>query len=340
VTPLSGFRFAAANGIMSGMASNSMTVGPFPEGMDNRVPDFSMSLPNGAGHLLRDALNVDVTERGTVKTRKGYTLSLPWQDCHSLWAPIDGAYGLFCSDGSVRRMDVGADGSTSATQVATGFGRVTFVRYAQVNEAVYFTDGLRVGSYHPVNGPTPEWATAASVNVGEQLLSPMPPGSCIAHHNGRLLVAVGNVLVYSEPFTPHLRDESRGYEMFPAPITCIAAVEGGVFVVAKQTYWIAGGFPASSVRAVLSYGAPEQQAGYRPDGGAHWMSQRGIVSCTASGELQNLQERNVALIAEGGAATLWREADGMASIVAALSSPSGTGAGIGSYAQARIVKKE
>lgn len=322
------------------MASNTKSVGPFPLGMDNRASDFRLALPNNAGHYLRDAVNVDVTEQGSIKTRQGYTLSLPRQDCHSLWSPIDGAYGLFCADGAIHRLDVAADGSTRSTQVATGFGRITLVRYAKVNEAVYFTDGLRVGSYHPVTGPTPEWATAVPTDVGEQALSPMPAGSCIAHHRGRVLVAVGNVLVYSEPFTPHLRDVSRGYEMFPAPITCIAAVEGGVFVVADETYWIAGGFPAESVRSVLSYGAPEQQAGYRPDGGAHWMSQRGIVSCTGAGEIQNMQERNVALIAEGGAATLWREADGMTSIVAALSSPSSTGAGIGSYAQARIVKKE
>ena len=34
--------------------------------MDNRAPDYKLSLPDG-GHLLRDALNVDVTAQGTVK---------------------------------------------------------------------------------------------------------------------------------------------------------------------------------------------------------------------------------------------------------------------------------
>ncbi|AOG21919.1 hypothetical protein [Acidovorax sp. RAC01] len=318
------------------MASNTKSIGPFPLGMDNRAPDFKLALPDGAGHYLRDALNVDAGERGSIKTRQGYTLVSPGQDCHSMWAPIDGAYALLCDDGVLYRM--GRDANRE--QVAAGFGSVTPVRYAQVNEAVYFTDGIRPGSYHPVAGPTPEWASATSVDVGEQLLTPMPPGSCIAHHGGRLLVAVGAVLVYSEPFTPHLRDAARGYEMFPAPITCIAAVEGGVFVMADKTYFIAGGFPAQTVRAVLSYGAPEQQAGYRSDGSAHWMSSKGVVSCTPGGELQNLQEKNVALDAQGSAATLWREADGTEVIVAALSAPSSTAAGVGSYAQARIVKKE
>ena len=127
--------------------------------------------------------------------------------------------------------------------------------------------------------------------------------------------------------------------MFPAPITCLAAVEAGVFVVADTTYFIAGGLPAQTVRAVLEYGAPEQQPSYRKDGSAHWMSERGLVSCTRAGEIANLQEAHVALRAQGTAATLMREADGMQTLVAALDEAGNTGAGVGSYAQARIVKK-
>ena len=308
-------------------------LGPFPAGMDNRAPDYKLRLPDGAGHLLRDALNVDVTAQGTVKTRAGYALTQAGNDCHSLWAPLEGDYALYVDDGDLYRID------TAKTLIASGFGNATPVRYAQVYEAVYFTDGLRVGSYHPSSGPTPEWASATATSIGDQVLVPMPAGQHIAHHAGRLLVAVGSVVIYSEPFTPHLRDEAKGFELFPAPITCLAAVEGGVFVVADKTYFIAGGFPAQAVRAVLDYGAPDQQPSYREEGGAHWMSSKGVVSVTSSGEISNLQESRVALSADGAAATLYREADGMETIVAALASPSDTGAGVGSYAQARIIRK-
>ena len=308
-------------------------LGPFPAGMDNRAPDYKLRLPDGAGHLLRDALNVDVTAQGTVKTRAGYALTQAGNDCHSLWAPLEGDYALYVDDGDLYRID------TAKTLIASGFGNATPVRYAQVYEAVYFTDGLRVGSYHPSSGPTPEWASATATSIGDQVLVPMPAGQHIAHHAGRLLVAVGSVVIYSEPFTPHLRDEAKGFELFPAPITCLAAVEGGVFVVADKTYFIAGGFPAQAVRAVFDYGAPDQQPSYREDGGAHWMSGKGVVSVTSSGEISNLQESRVALSTDGAAATLYREADGMETIIAALASPSDTGAGVGSYAQARIIRK-
>ena len=314
-------------------APKTQSIGPFPLGMDNRVPDYKMALPDEAGHLLRDALNVDVTAQGTVKTRAGYALAQAGNDCHSLWSPVEGDYALYVDDGDLYRID------TAKALVASGFGNATPVRYTQVYEAVYFTDGLRVGSYHPSNGPTPEWASATTTSIGDQVLMPMPAGQHIAHHAGRLLVAVGSAVIYSEPFTPHLRDEAKGFELFPAPITCLAAVEAGVFVVADKTYFIAGGLPAQTVRAVLEYGAPEQQPSYRKDGSAHWMSERGLVSCTRAGEIANLQEAHVALRAQGTAATLMREADGMQTLVAALGEAGNTGAGVGSYAQARIVKK-
>ncbi|WP_040328056.1 hypothetical protein [Acidovorax delafieldii] len=321
------------------MATKPQAIGPFPLGMDTRVPDFSLTLGQGAGHLLRDALNVDVTEQGTIKTRPGYTLAQTGTDCHSMWAPVGGAYALYCDDGVICRLDVSGDGAVTRTTIEPGYGSATPVRYAQVNEAVYFTDGLRVGSYHPSIGPTPIWAAAMLTTVGDQQLSPMPAGQHIAYHFGRLLVAVGSALIYSEPFTPHLRDEAKGFELFPEAITCLVAVEAGVFVVAGNTFFIAGGFPAQTVRAVLDYGAPDQQAGNRPDGGAHWMSERGIVSVSKDGEIANLQEKRVALDASGAASTLYRRAGGMETIVAALSDPSSTSAGVGSYAQARIVKK-
>ena len=301
--------------------------------MDNRAPDYKLRLPDGGGHLLRDALNVDVTAQGTVKTRAGYALAQAGNDCHSLWSPVEGDYALYVDDGDLYRID------TAKTLIASGFGNATPVRYTQVYEAVYFTDGLRVGSYHPSSGPTPEWASATTTSIGDQVLVPMPAGQHIAHHAGRLLVAVGSAVIYSEPFTPHLRDEAKGFELFPAPITCLVAVEGGVFVVSDKTYFIAGGFPAQAVRAVFDYGAPDQQPSYREDGGAHWMSSKGVVSVTSSGEIANLQESRVALSADGAAATLYREADGMETIIAALASPSDTGAGVGSYAQARIIRK-
>ena len=83
------------------MATQPTAIGPFPRGMDNRLPDYNLQIPDGSGHLLRDALNVDVTATGSVKTRPGYAMAQAGTDCHSLWAPMSGAYGLYCDGGTI-----------------------------------------------------------------------------------------------------------------------------------------------------------------------------------------------------------------------------------------------
>ena len=87
------------------MSSTPKPIGPFPLGMDNRAPDFKLGLPEGAGHLLRDALNVDVTAQGSLKTRAGYALAEQGLDCHSGWSPLDGSYGLYCDSGDIFRIE-------------------------------------------------------------------------------------------------------------------------------------------------------------------------------------------------------------------------------------------
>lgn len=326
------------------MASKPLSIGPFPQGMNNRLPDSQLKLSKeeGGGQLLRDALNVDITARGTLKRRQGAALAHAGLNCHSGWAPRGGAYMLYADAGDLFRLDVKADGTALREQIAAGYGRATPVVFSEVNEAVYFTDGLRVGSYHPVPGPTPQWLGTAPRLVADVQFSAMPAGSCIAHQGARLLVAVGSALIYSEPFTPNLRDESRGFEIFPGEITGIAAVEGGVFVLADKTYFLPGGLPVtSSMRAVLPYGAVRGTVGYLPgDDGAFWMSQRGAVEASPDGTVRNLQEKHLALAATGQGAMFFRESDGIRQLITSLSEPDESRAGVGSYMQARIVKKD
>ena len=78
--------------------------------MDNRAPDYKLSLPDG-GHLLRDALNVDIGPTGAVKTRSGYARTATTSDGHSLWAPLSGQFALYADGGTIYRLD--ASGATT-----------------------------------------------------------------------------------------------------------------------------------------------------------------------------------------------------------------------------------
>lgn len=51
-----------------------VTLGPFPAGMDNMREDSELTDPD-KGDLLRHAVNVDLSNSGQIRRRKGYTLA-------------------------------------------------------------------------------------------------------------------------------------------------------------------------------------------------------------------------------------------------------------------------
>ena len=153
------------------MASKPQEIGPFPGGMDNRRPDYDLRGGRDVGDLLRNAVNVDLTNQGRARRRAGYQPSQAGLDCHSLWAPRSGAFGLYADAGDVFCLRPVA-GALQRVQIAQGYGMTSAVSFAEVHEAVYFSDGLRVGSYHPIAGPTPAWVPEAVPSVRQRSRSP------------------------------------------------------------------------------------------------------------------------------------------------------------------------
>jgi hypothetical protein len=174
------------------------------------------------------------------------------------------------------------------------------------------------------------------------LMRPMPAGHIVRYRNGRLLVAAGDALYYSEPYAPALHNPARGYIPFAARITVVEPVEGGVFVVTDKTWFLAGDdIDKADPVEVLPYGAVEGTGGRSPVGTtAWWFSTRGMVEGAADGSVKNLQEEHVAVGSAAAGATHYREHDGMRHLVSSLF---GTEASVGaasSWMEAEIVRKE
>lgn len=320
---------------------SSPRIGPFRQGMNNRRPDYDLALgrEEGGGHLLRNAVNVDVTDQGKPRRRPGYARVQSGLNCGSLWSPVHGRYALYADAGDVFMLDPVGD-ALARKQVASGFGRVAPVSFAEVHEAVYFTDGARVGSFHPAPGPTPRWLPGFGVQLGDQRLDAMPAGQVVAFHRNRTLVAVDAVLFYSEPFTPHLHDPAKGWMQFPARIDLVVPVEGGVFVCADRTYFLPGGLPAQSTVEVLPYGAVPGSAAILPeDERVCWMSTKGLVVGDSDGSARNVQEKHIAQGAAVSGATAFRDRNGLQQVVSTLFDQDSTHAGVGSFAAAALVRK-
>lgn len=174
-------------------------------------------------------------------------------------------------------------------------------------------------------------------------LSPMPPGQLVAHFQGRLWVAAGNVLWYSQPWHEGLTDARGNYLLLPQRITLLRPAAGALFVAAGKTWRLdtAGG----ALQEALPYGAVEGTDTPHPEtGGALWFSPRGLIVADAQG-VRAVQQEALTFEPAALGAALWREADGVRAQVTSLSTGGASGAVPGSQAgavalmYAEVIKK-
>ena len=171
-------------------------------------------------------------------------------------------------------------------------------------------------------------------------LQNMPAGRFVRYNNGRLMVAVGSVLFYSQPFIPGLYDPTSDFIPFPATITVVQTVSNeGVFICADQTYWLSGDLADTKPVTSLQFGAVMGSAADRPDqNGGFWMSDRGICVGSSGGNVKLMQDANVSVSLTQSAASLMVDRDGSIQLITSMSGSAVTPSSEGSkYASTEIV---
>lgn len=143
----------------------------------------------------------------------------------------------------------------------------------------------------------------------------MPAGQIIRLYGGRILVAEGSMLHFSDPYS-QLRTPTKGYIPFPAPITVVEPVNNGVYVVADQAYWFPDDLAKAELAPVLPYGALLGASGQIPNKNAcWWMSTRGVIIADQNGEVRNVQEKHIDVGAMASAAGGFVEVAGLKQII-------------------------
>lgn len=174
------------------------------------------------------------------------------------------------------------------------------------------------------------------VELRTMRMQPIPPSPIVRHHAGSIYVALGPMLVFSEPLRFGLYVPDDDYLLFPADISVIEPVEGGLYVVADRTYYLDARDPGDMKQTVVyPYGAvPGSGMQARgewfqlreplPTRVAYWYSTRGGVVAAPGGKIIPLMEAR----AEGGSAergtSYFVERDGIRQIGTVLSNPGKT----------------
>jgi len=153
-----------------------------------------------------------------------------------------------------------------------------------------------------------------------QFLQPPPAGDIVAVAPGHALVAVGNVLHVSEPYSFELFDRRKA-QQFEQRITIVAPVADGVYLATTETTaWLRGAVSEAEFIEKASYGGvpgtlaytPRSAVGQGGDGNiAMWMSTRGVVAGTDAGELRNMTEERFSFPSAISGAAVVRQTSGI-----------------------------
>ena len=170
--------------------------------------------------------------------------------------------------------------------------------------------------------------------------APPLPSNVICYYNGRLFMAAGSVLWFTEPFAFGKVKVSQNFIQFNSPITVLEAVDDGLWLVADKTYFLSGANPVDfKLSTVFEYGAISNTTVTLPnDEGISWQSTRGRIMATNGGKAKNVQEERLATASATSGAALFREEDGVKQIVTVLSNATTNSLTAADFMEAEIIR--
>lgn len=135
---------------------------------------------------------------------------------------------------------------------------------------------------------------------------PPPPGNLLCHHDGRIYIAAGKVVYWTDANADDLvtmgsyKQAAGGGEwaawQFAEDITMMESVDSGIYVGADKTYFIPGSDPFNPERRLAEESKPELGAIKRIDTGELiWRSDAGFIKGTHSGQAKRMNFDNVSM---------------------------------------------
>lgn len=184
--------------------------------------------------------------------------------------------------------------------------------------------------------------TSSGEPVVYEVLAPLPAGNRLAFHNGRLLSAKGAFAWYSKPYNYAIHRPHRDYLALDEDITLMASVDGGLYLAsASSTYFLPGADMAqANLVKVANYGAvPGTLATVPNSTDLTWFSSRGQVRADTQGAVALLQDKQIAFDPASSGASIYRESNGLRTLITALQGKRPTAAAsFGSYMDATVIK--
>ena len=188
------------------------------------------------------------------------------------------------------------------------------------------------------------------VPLDYRFLDVPPACDIIELYNGRLYMAVGNYLWYTEPNNYEMCHRAENWIEFPDDITNIMPVDDGIFITADKLYFLEGTGPdVFRLREREIYKAAKYTAVKIIGGdvimeniptGLKWLftSDKGIVMVGTGGLVFNLTESNVMIDSAESGAAIFRSDEGMNQYLSILKSPANQRLHFGDKVTATVIR--
>ena len=220
--------------------SNKIKVYSGSSGLNTHVDPVRLAFDGETGIAeLAIAYNVDISSTGRVSRRNGYEKILNG-DYHSFFSV--GEYGLVVSGTSMYVFETDGSVSELSGVVLTEGARV---RYVKVADDVYWCNGYEKGRVN--DRVASAWVAGSYVGpTTTKQVSDPPIGTELCMFNGRMYIASGSILWYSNPFAFSQFDLARNFIPFTEQISMLAGTVSGIWVGTDAgVYFMRGGSPTT-----------------------------------------------------------------------------------------------
>lgn len=243
------------------------------KGSDNLHADVEL-----AEGVLRNTSNLDFSASGKVRSRHGYVQK-------QAGAASSGfAFGkglVYKQAGTVTAYDI--EKNTAMTLFAA---QGIQLGHAIVGDTLYVSDGVSKWAVTAEYIVSPWFMPSADDPTFDmRFLVPFPAASKLCYFNGRMYGAIGNVVVYSEPYAFGVYNPARNFFTVSSKVTVLYANQDALFVGADVFYAVTDiGAASMEIKNIMGIAIPDVDPVYDDETGmAYFPTTRGLMVVPAQG---------------------------------------------------------
>jgi len=284
-------------------------------GINNKIDPIRHAYnPDTGVGFLQEAINCDIDDSGMISRRSGQ-IELSNVPSHSVFCDGGDCFVVQDRTTDAALYQVGTD--FSLTGIRSGLIKGYRVSFCLVGDKTFYTNTVQNGVI--TNGISSAWPVGTYHGPDTfNDYSPVPVGSHIAYHQGRIWVSVDDVIYCSEPFNPGLFRLAKCFFQFKTNVKMIRPVAGGVWISDSEKI----GFTSSAEswdaqKYIKKFSSPAHEwsdnqrlvdlsnTKWQISGlSAVWSSDKGICIGTSDGQLINVTEENLVYSTGANGATI------------------------------------